>query len=486
MPIPSRMTSTRPAVSSPGQAGPDRPELPAAATSTRRPARATSLGAELPLLAGWASIGLGTSLGHGRYSIDALFLVTVGTSLLVVTAAGRLSPVGEWGRVASVGAGAAVLGGFHDAAGIYGSGTALTVSHVLTSRAAVAVAAWLVLDLPRRQLVAYGTIATMAAAGVAMVLSSPRPAIDVWYMLQAAGHGLSHGQSIYTTQWSTGIGYEQSNGFAYLPGSAVLLWPFQVIFGDVRYGLLTAMAVTAVLMARARSHSKGVLLCALVMLYPLTMFGLEQSWVDPLVLMTVCAATYAVVRGRHGWAVVALALCLVCKQQAWLILPLACFWRDFGWRRAALSAGGAITFMLPWIVTAPHAFYSGVITYNLDLPARLDSLSLFTSAVRAGWSPGIGVVSAATLGALALVVWRVPRDTYGFLLGSAAVMAVFNLTNKQSFFNEWSLAAGLALAALVFGPVVVRDSRQPWSTSAALATSAVVAPRTDQDALLKS
>ena len=141
--------------------------------------------------------------------------------------------------------------------------------------------------------------------------------------------------------------------------------------------------------------------------------------------------------------------------------------------------------MLPWIVTAPHAFFSGVITYNLDLPARLDSLSLFTTAVRLGWSPGIGVVAAATLGALALVVWCVPRDTYGFLLGSAVVMAVFNLTNKQSFFNEWSLAAGLALAALVFGPVVVRAGRQPKSASAAVAPSAAFAPRNPQGALVK-
>ena len=102
------------------------------------------------------------------------------------------------------------------------------------------------------------------------------------------------------------------------------------------------------------------------------------------------------------------------------------------------------------IAAAPTAFYRGVVTYNLDLPARLDSLSLFTTALRHGWSPGLGFVAVATLGAVALALWRLPRDTYGFLLGSAVVMAVFNLANKQSFFNEWGLAAGLALAALAF------------------------------------
>jgi hypothetical protein len=65
-----------------------------------------------------------------------------------------------------------------------------------------------------------------------------------------------------------------------------------------------------------------------------------------------------------------------------------------------------------------------------------------------------------------LVIWRLPRDAYGFLLGSAVVMAVFNLTNKQSFFNEWALAAGLALAALVFRSVLAADSGMPHPSCA--------------------
>ncbi len=395
---------------------------------------------------------MGAAITNGAYSSEAIVLVTVGTSLFVLCAARRSAPARSWSPMATVVAGAAVLLGFHYAAAIYGSGPALTVSRVITSVVTVVVAAWMILDLPRRELVTYIAIVLMTAAGVAMVISSPKPVIDVWTMLQTAGQGLSHGHNIYTIRWTTGAAFEQSNGFAYLPGSAVLLWPFHALFGDVRYGLLAAMAVTAVLLARVRARSSLVFLGAFVMLYSKTMFGLEQSWVDPLVLGAVCAAAYAVVRGRHGWAVIAFAVCLACKQQAWLLLPLAFFWKDFGWRRAALSAAGAGAFIVPWIVTAPHAFYRGAIAYNLDLRPRYDSLSLFTTALRHGWSPGFAVLSAATLGAMALAVWRLPRDTYGFLLGSAVVMAVFNLANKQSFFNEWALAAGLALAALVFAP----------------------------------
>ena len=413
-------------------------------------------------MAAWTAIGLGAAFDEGRYSMDAVALVTAGTALLLFAAARRSVPSGSWGTVAAVTAGVAVLGGFHTDAGIYGSGAALLVSRVLTSVAAAVVALWLVVGLPGRAIVAYAAIATMTASGVAMIIASPSPAIDVWTMLQAAGHGLSHGRDIYTLKWTTGIRFEQSNGFAYLPGAAVLLWPFHALFGDVRYGLLAAMALTAVLLVRVRPRSSTSLLGALVLLLPKAIFGLEQSWVDPLVLLGVCAAAFAVARGRRGWAVVAFAGCLVCKQQAWLLLPLALLWKDFGWRRALVSAGAAVAFIAPWVIAAPHAFVSGAITYNLGLPARLDSLSLYTSALSLGWNPGLAILAVSTVGAGALAAWRLPRDTYGFLLGSALVMAVFNLTNKQSFYNEWALAAGLVLAAIVFGHASAPDAPVTW------------------------
>jgi len=430
------MATVGPTVTTPGATTPQRPG---------------PVAAETVLVVAWALIGLGASLDQGRYSVDAVLLVTVGTALVAWVVARRMVLSGSWGTVAAATAGVAVLGGFHVDAGIYGSGPALLASRVLTSVAAALVALWLVTGLRGRAVVAGSAIAVMAASGVAMIVASPSPAIDVWAMLQAADHGLSHGRDIYALKWTTGIRFEQSNGFAYLPGAAVVLWPFHALFGDVRYGLLTAMVLTAFLLVRLRPRSSTSLLGVLVVLSPKAMFGLEQSWVDPLVLLGVCATVFAVARRRHGWAVVAFAGCLVCKQQAWLLLPLALVWRDFGWRRSVLSAGGALAFIAPWAVAAPHAFWAGAISYNLDLPARLDSLSLFTTALSFGWVPGMAVVALTTLGAAALAVWRLPRDAYGFLLGAALVMAVFNLTNKQSFFNEWALSAGLVLAAVVAG-----------------------------------
>ena len=189
------------------------------------------------------------------------------------------------------------------------------------------------------------------------------------------------------------------------------------------------------------------------MLYPAVLFSVQQAWIDPIVILEVCATAYACTRGHKNLAILAFAAALVTKQQAWLLIPLAAVWEQFGWRRTTLSVGGAIAFLLPWYVIAPAGFVNGVLLYNLRLPAVLDSLSLFTTAIVHGWHPYFGLTVGATVAAIALALWRGGRNTQGFLVGSAMVEAVFNLVNKQSFFNEWELAAGLALLAVGFSRV---------------------------------
>jgi len=340
-------------------------------------------------------------------------------------------------------------------AGYYGTGDPLLVSRALTLATAVAVFVSWTMGGRHFRLVAYGSIVVMVGAAVAMIVSSPHPRIDVWYSLQAAARGISHGRNIYTTRWTSGAPGEFSNGFAYLPGSAVLLWPFHAMLGDVRYGLVAALAVTALLMVRFGHRTFGAVAGCLVLLYPKALFGIEQSWVDPLILMSVCIMIVAVRHRRRGWAVVAFAVCLTCKQQAWILLPLAALWKDFGWRRTLVSAGGALAFIAPWAMTDPRAFYRGAVSYNLFSSAwsHFDSLSLYAAVLHHGSDPGTMFTVVATVGAILLCGFRLAGNGFGFCLSAATVEAVFNLTSKQPYFNEWEFAAGLALMAVAFGEV---------------------------------
>jgi hypothetical protein len=417
--------------------------------------QATLRGHKAVVLIAWSALGLGGAATEGRYSIPAIWLMVIGTVLLLLVTLGGKTSIPRWTREATtVALASAVAAATVLPAGIYGTGAPLFLSRALTLTATMLVFAswWL---LPRFLTpVVYVSILLMAGAGVAMIVSSPKPPIDVWYMLQAASHGLSHGQNIYTVRYTSGVPGEFTNAFAYLPGSALLLWPFHVIFGDVRYGLLAAVVATALLMVRFGRPGLGRVAGCLILVYPRGMFGIEQSWVDPLLLLTICAMVVAVVRGRRGWAVIAFVLCLFCKQQAWILVPLAALWKEFGWRRTLASAGGALALMVPWAVAAPHAFF-GPTLFQAREPAQAtsNSLSLYVTLLHHGINPGLGFTTLATLGAIALCGWRLPKSAFGFCLSAAIAEAVFNLTSKQPHFNEWELAAGLALLAIAFGKV---------------------------------
>lgn len=421
-----------------------------AETATTSRWRTLSLAGELPLLGAWAAIGIGAAATDGGYSPSTIFLVTIGVLLLMAPVALRLVPGEHAATVGPLAVGAAIFTALAWPAGDYGSGWALHASHALTVAGALLVGLCWVLRLPRQRELAYLVVAVMAAAGVTMIISSPRPAIDVWYELQAAAHGLSHGHNIYTLRWTSGIAGEASNKFVYLPGSALLVWPFNAAFGDVRYGLLAAMVVTGVVLVAAGPVARrGIpLVAALFLVYPKAMFGLEQSWVDPLTLCALSLMGLAMSRGRRGWAVVAFAVALSCKQYNWLFIPFAAWWTDFGWRRTALAVGGAAAVILPFALADLHAFVAGAITYDLDLPVRLDSLSLHAAAVLHG---GLVITLAATAVAVAIGLWRLPPTVFGFFLGCAAVIAVYNLFSRLSFYDEWELAGELALLAVVFG-----------------------------------
>jgi len=410
----------------------------------------------LTLLAAWSAIGLGAAATDGSYSLGSVTVLAVGVLFVVVAVGRSRRPAGdEHGALSgsTLAAAAAVAAAAVLPAGIYGSGPALYLSRSLTVVAALGVLTWLVLRLPGARTFAYVVVGVMAAAGVALLISSRHPTIDTWVMLQAATHGLSHGHDIYTVRFTTHYVNRVSNHFTYLPGSAVALWPFNAVLGDVRYGLLAAMVLTALILIRLSRSSDGALVASLFVLYPRLLFGLEQSWADPLSLLGLCVTGWAVVRNRRGWAMVAFAFVLVCKPYNWMLLPLAALWKDFGWRRSAASAGGALAFMSPWMAANFHAFVSGAITLNLDLPLRLDSDSLYTTIVLHGHNPGAWLPAVVVLVAIAVAAWRLRRDAFGFFTGAALAVACFDLFDRLSFFNEWEFAAGLVLAAVIFGQV---------------------------------
>jgi hypothetical protein len=427
---------------------------------------------DLGLLAvgAWACVSLGAAVRHGTYTPVACVLVTAGVLLLTVIAlvlAGHeVRPPSRFSLLLACAialASTALSPAVRDA-----HGTSQTISHLVLTVGAVVLLAMAGTKRYTPQLHIL-LVVLAVAAGIFGIRAYPHPGIDDWNILQGSARAVLHFQNSYGAAWPGAKGHL----LPYLPASAVLLTPFWVVFSDVRFGLLAALVLASLVISRLqrapRSHTLLVL-SGLVLFYPWVMYGIEDSWPEPLMLALIASMVLAIHRGRPGLAVVCFALALLTKQHVALLVPFAAVWPAFGWRRALASGLAAAIALVPWVATAPHMFWQGAVVYNLTLPPRADSLSLFTAASRAGHSPSFAIVPIGTLVVLVLGLWKLPRTASGFVFGSAWILAVFNLLNKQSFFNEWSLVVGL----IVLGMATMTVADHPRTAAgSALGTHAV-------------
>lgn len=405
----------------------------------------------------WAFISLGSAVRYGTYTPLAVGLVTIGVGLLtllafLLPARGVRAP----SRVSLlVGCVVALVSTVLSPAERYARGPNEAVSHASLIAAAVllvALAGW-----PRAgRWLHWPVLALAGVAGVFGIRAYPHPTIDDWHILQGSARALSHLQNIYSQAWPGAEGHL----LPYLPASAALLTPFYLVFSDVRYGLLVALVLAAAALGALRRGARSntvLVLSGMALCYPWVLYGIEQSWPEPLLLALVTGMVLAVNHGRTGLAVACLAVALLTKQHVVLLVPFAAVWPAFGWRRTVTAVLIAGAVLLPWVLADPSRFWHGAVSYNLNLAPRHDSLSLFATAIRAGHTPSFALVPAALLVALVLALWRLPRTAPGFAFGSAWLLAVFNLLNKQSFFNEWSFVIGL----IVLGMATMATADRP-------------------------
>jgi hypothetical protein len=245
-----------------------------------------------------------------------------------------------------------------------------------------------------------------------------------------------------TTPQAPGV----QNGFPYLPMTAVLLAPFRLLLHDVRYAEALAVVVAAVLLRRCGT-GRTLRLSPVLLCVPGLFFQIEQAWTESLLLVLLigCAAAglhRRMVGGNWVVAGVLLGLALGTKQHMWLLLPVAVV--TLGRRTTAMAAATGVIVVLPWFGADPSAMWHRTVTDFVDIAPRADALTYWLHE-----PAGARTVLALFVLAFAyLLVWLACRGTpHRFLLGSGAVLAGFDLMNKQSFYNQWVLVTWLIVAA---------------------------------------
>jgi hypothetical protein len=306
-------------------------------------------------------------------------------------------------------------------------------------------------------------LACFAVMGIAVIRASPRPWMDVWVIQQGADEALLHGSNPYSVTYPDIYGSQSKvyapevlvrgrvAAFPYPPLSVLLELPFFALFGDVRYALLASMLAAAWMLARL--GIAGELAGLFVLFQPRTLFVLEQSWTEPLVLALFALALLASARSTSATlAGIAIGLAAASKQYSpYLVAPLV--WGLPGaMRRRALAVGTAVAaaVLLPFALWDFQGFFRGVVRMQLVQPFRPDGLSLLSLWARltGGGSNALAVIGfLAGIGVLAVVLRRDLRVAQVAGGAAAAWLAVL-LLSKQSFCNHYWLCCGLLCASV--------------------------------------
>lgn len=339
--------------------------------------------------------------------------------------------------------------------------------------------------LPRwHRPVALVLAAVLFVVGAAAVIRlDPLPRIDTWYTVQQAADATIHGHSMYGRLWEGPPKHFMP--YTYLPWTAVLLMPFEVLFQDVRWGLVAAQVVGAGVVALlgggsfrsarpllARSGQPGSVradtaaaAAILLLLLPGTSTSVEQSWTEPLIFALTAVCLLAVAWRVPWLAVLALALALASKQHVALLLPLFALWPPFGWRRTLVAAAGAAVLVAPWLVATPSGLVHDAGTLLLTFPPIKFSDTLYLAAIKEfGWMPAFWITGLLVVALVAAGTWAARRfDPSPARFAAVAAMVLFgaNLLNKQAFYNQFWFVAALVLLAWAAG------GRERWDADPA-------------------
>lgn len=318
--------------------------------------------------------------------------------------------------------------------------------------------------------------------GKALVIrASPQPFIDVWTSSVAAVDHILAGRNPYTQQYVDiyAGAYNYKPGMPY--GPSFLLWStlWAKLFGgqhDVRVGLfisevLLSVGLGAITWRRTKDLALGGAIALVWATNPIGLFVLEQSWVDPLLMVALVGCVLALQERRLALAGVALGFAFAVKTYAIVAVGLIALWvlkaEGFkGARRfiigAAASAGA---FILPFLVMDASAFWNSMFGLWADQAPRADALTLVAlrgeleglggqgnEPLRALYGPFNLLTLALAAASAAWVYLRAGSSLARLSWGLATVHVWFFLFARQAFCNYYYYALVFVVLAVACCP----------------------------------
>lgn len=316
--------------------------------------------------------------------------------------------------------------------------------------------------------VAIGTAAACLIAARFMVpIASPAPFIDVFWINTWAVNDFLQGKNpysqIYPDIYKGHYGYQP--GFTYWPSYLLAASVPGAFHLDLRFLNVLSDLSFAGILAWFSTRSKSTVemawpLALLWLAMPVSLFIIEQAWIDPFMLVLASGSILAFRFRQLNLAALLGGLAMASKQYGFIVPSLLTIgiFASMGWKpalRFCLIVGGTLTLLVaPFLIWDFAGFYKNTVQILMVIPMRLDSLTIPAFFVNSfGYEiPGIFLLVsyvAVFLGCL-WKVWRLPKVSsicfaatfcYGFLF----------LMGKQASANYYAIVVGLALVALIEG-----------------------------------
>lgn len=308
------------------------------------------------------------------------------------------------------------------------------------------------------------TAALLFIAKIFIIYISPAPHIDVHVVSNMAADFALQGKNPYNQIYP-----DIYNGaYAYAPnfvyGPTCLWWslPFRLL-GDVRFGYIVAEFLTLfglLLFLKKYLHEKNLIysIAILWLAFPVSLFVLEQAWIDPVIVMCFAWLAYFIANENFKFSAITAAFLAATKPYS-LLIPFLTFvflWRTQGRSKAlrwALICGVVFLIILaPFLIDDASGFYKTTIQWMLHAPMRTDSLSLPSLWVYLIHQPVAGwLLTMIYFFALGItVLWQIKHSlphVRVWLFAQVFIYGVIFLFGKQAFCNYYYLWAFFILTS---------------------------------------
>ncbi len=346
--------------------------------------------------------------------------------------------------------------------------------NIINYLAIVVLALLLMLFVLKRKALFWVLFFVIFVAKILVLKVSPNPYIDVFRSNSLAVDYLLSFNNPYSQTYPdiySGL-YDYMPGFLYWPGYLIWSVPFKLVFGDIRFGMVLADALSAIALLRISQKLNlnfefSMFLVLSWMLFPIRYFVIEQAWIDPLLF---CAFVWSICFYLEKRILLfGLTLGFLCsiKQYAvlipWFLIPII-YRRSFGELKKVIvyCLCSVLVLFIFFLIWDFNGFLNMTVLNHWDANIRQDAYSMLPFL---GRFIGLDLMQKISQFVVALSIfiptlWLYMKKDIELKSVFACILTSFGISfffGKFAFANYYDLLAGFTVVYIMFHAAAIKN-----------------------------